>query len=565
MGTATLWNKGDVLPRHGHPLQDPDKYQWHFASQFHPSHPYIHETHQSFTQPNWSRNNGDHFTLDQQQRDDMVATAKSTHDTRAIQAGYPPSAPPEPAQTSASPAAPTHPGSITMPPTGAKALSEGVRAVKEAAAAVSKALDGANLPPPAPTQAPAPVGLEDLATRIDDAESLALLSAEKAEQAERVGNEAKREAQYVAGRIKIASDQLEAATLKVPEHARQVAQRFVEPIVATLRQDVADLTRKVNEVRRVEYVITHPNGRVTTTPTGRQHRSFEKLLRFLTRSSQHNVWLCGPAGSGKSTAAEEIAKLLSLPFKTQPAVMAPHELLGFMDGYGKYSTRAFRIIYEHGGVMLLDECDSYSPAAMLALNGALANRVCSFPDAMVPRHPDCYIIAVGNTWGLGADAAYVGRNKLDATSLDRFVTLNWDYDEDFERHLALDIYPDADLWVDIVQSTRHAFFNAKGQGIAITPRASIEGASLLSQGEPPCDVVEAIFGRYRSHSMWPSIGRIAEEFSKLTHYTPSPSELNKPRDKAAELMKQYGGSSNGAATALPTVDFSLAKVYGRER
>ena len=47
-------------------------------------------------------------------------------------------------------------------------------------------------------------------------------------------------------------------------------------------------------------------------------------------------------------------------------------------------------------------------------------------------------IAAGNTTGAGADMKFVGRNQLDGATLDRFVFVFWEYDEDFEVHVAGD-------------------------------------------------------------------------------------------------------------------------------
>ena len=60
------------------------------------------------------------------------------------------------------------------------------------------------------------------------------------------------------------------------------------------------------------------------------------------------------------------------------------------------------------------------------------------------RHPDFVCIAAANTWGRGADREYVGRNELDASTIDRFLmgTVPMDYDESLERQLC----PDAQLY-----------------------------------------------------------------------------------------------------------------------
>jgi len=96
-----------------------------------------------------------------------------------------------------------------------------------------------------------------------------------------------------------------------------------------------------------------------------------------------------------------------------------------------------------------------------------------FPDKKVERHKDFYCIAAANTYGSGADREYIGRNQLDAASLDRFVFFDWNIDEDLERELA-----NNDTWVNYVQKVRKT---AKKLGIrfVISPRASFNGATLL--------------------------------------------------------------------------------------
>jgi cobaltochelatase CobS len=92
-------------------------------------------------------------------------------------------------------------------------------------------------------------------------------------------------------------------------------------------------------------------------------------------------------------------------------------------------------VYENGGVFLLDEIDAADANAMVAINAALANRVMANPNGKVHvRHDKCFILAAANTWGRGGDHQYVGRNQLDAATLDRFVlsTIGVEYDLELE-------------------------------------------------------------------------------------------------------------------------------------
>ena len=87
---------------------------------------------------------------------------------------------------------------------------------------------------------------------------------------------------------------------------------------------------------------------------------------------------------------------------------------------------------------MLDEMDASIPEVLVILNAAIANRYFDFPAPIgyVEAHPDFRVVAAGNTFGLGADYDYVGRNQLDAASLDRFAVVRVDYDPKIEEACA---------------------------------------------------------------------------------------------------------------------------------
>ena len=51
-------------------------------------------------------------------------------------------------------------------------------------------------------------------------------------------------------------------------------------------------------------------------------------------------------------------------------------------------------------------------------------------------HKDFRVVAAGNTFSNGADYDYVGRNQLDAASLDRFAVVRVDYSSAIEEACA---------------------------------------------------------------------------------------------------------------------------------
>lgn len=238
--------------------------------------------------------------------------------------------------------------------------------------------------------------------------------------------------------------------------------------IKTIITEIEDLKRR----KPLDLVVTINSSK--KTDLGKQHYQFPTLLKIL--ATKLNVYLVGPAGSGKTHAAIQAAKALNAPFHFTGAVASEFKLTGFMDAQGRIVSTEFRKAYENGGLFLFDEIDASYPQAVLAFNAALANDYMDFPDKRVTRHKDFYCIAAANTYGQGADRQYIGRNQLDAASLDRFVFIDWNYDENLERDLAGN-----EEWSNYVQKIRR-FITINKIRHVVSPRASIFGATLLSNG-----------------------------------------------------------------------------------
>jgi hypothetical protein len=242
-----------------------------------------------------------------------------------------------------------------------------------------------------------------------------------------------------------------------------------------------------------------------TADLGVQHASFPTLLQMVAArdgdGNRLNIWLPGPAGSGKTRAAKNAAEALGLPFRFCGALDSAYALLGFANAAGVTVRTQFREAYEHGGVFLFDEVDASDPSAVLALNAALANGLCAFPDAIVPRHPDCAIIAAANTWGHGGNSDYVGRFKQDAAFLSRFVMLQWDYDAALERAICTNL-----AWCERVQQIR-ARVRENGINVVISPRATLNGEALLRQGIPQEIVEQSTLRQGMSEEAWQKVSR----------------------------------------------------------
>ena len=216
------------------------------------------------------------------------------------------------------------------------------------------------------------------------------------------------------------------------------------------------------------------------THSGLAHKTFATLARMAAARQSDgfplNIWLSGPAGSGKTRAGQDLAKLLGLPFYGMGAQQTAYGVLGYCDGAGTYHGTPFRTAFEHGGVFQADEIDAWENEAVQAMNSATSNDFCQFPDSVVARHPDFRCIAGANTWGHGATADYVGRNKIDGASLTRFTKLAWEYDESLESALCGNAE-----FAARVQRARAKAVQA-GLKVLITPRATMQGAALIAAG-----------------------------------------------------------------------------------
>lgn len=213
---------------------------------------------------------------------------------------------------------------------------------------------------------------------------------------------------------------------------------------------------------------------------GRAHGEFKRVCQLAKLGL--NVYLYGPAGTGKTYLCQQVAEALGLPFFTDQKISNDYQLTGFVDAAGKYQeTELYRAV-TRGGVYMLDEFDASDECAAVVLNLALANRYMTFPGVgRVELHKDFRVIACGNTIGRGADSDYTGRNCLDAATLDRFVPVEVGYDAELELAKA---GGDAEL-VAFIHAVRDAV-KACGVSLVVSMRA-IENIAEIRSCFAPAD------------------------------------------------------------------------------
>jgi hypothetical protein len=225
----------------------------------------------------------------------------------------------------------------------------------------------------------------------------------------------------------------------------------------------------------------------------RQHYKFPLLLA--TIAAKVPAFLVGPAGTGKTSAAHAAANALGLPFYAISVgpMTSKSDLFGMRDASGHYHESDLVKAATRGGVFLFDELDAGNAATMTSINMLLANGSFSTPDGMREKSPDFVPVFALNTYGTGASREYVGRNQLDAATLDRGAFLDWPLDASLESsflgidetapafNLSEGGAATAGAWLDKIRAVRSAAALHKIRHI-VSPRAAIYGMQLAAAG-----------------------------------------------------------------------------------
>ncbi len=261
----------------------------------------------------------------------------------------------------------------------------------------------------------------------------------------------------------VEADELEKRVTQPNKPASQSAPKpAADPLADMLAQALAGrLQMGMDEDRVIELIQEHAkiekvvhNIQLKGAPDVQLeedvHYCFEKVLKLVYLGLP--VLLVGPAGTGKTTLAGQVAKALGrrFSFNSMSAGCSESHLIGRTlpdsEGNWSYKPSPFVATYQKGGVHLFDEIDAADPNLMVVINAALANGQLAIPfeDMVIDRHEDTAIIAAANTFGTGANRQYCGRNALDAATLDRFSvsTVEVGYDETLEKKLVYQILDD---------------------------------------------------------------------------------------------------------------------------
>lgn len=264
----------------------------------------------------------------------------------------------------------------------------------------------------------------------------------------------------------------------------KIKQYLEGKVDADVDEELKALKDAVKRTQKLEVKV----GDKVNVVEGLKHKQLEQLITYA--AMRLSPLLVGMAGTGKTHAGEQTAEALGLPFYSMSvgAQTSKSDIIGYMAANGTYVTTHFRQAYEHGGVFLMDEIDAGNANVLIQINAALSNGLCAFPDKMVKRHEDFVFIASANTFGNGANRQYVGRNQLDAATLDRFALIEWFIDDDLEENLAVGLNGKA--WYMAVRAARD-YVAEKNIRALISPRATQKGSKLLNVGQSITEVIHA--------------------------------------------------------------------------
>lgn len=270
-----------------------------------------------------------------------------------------------------------------------------------------------------------------------------------------------------------------------PDEDKKMGRNITAMVQEWLERNGTDTIAELitREAEKLRPIVVQVNGGSYVKVDGILHKKFERVLKLVVRERQ--VFIAGPAGTGKTTLAAQVAKALEVQFKhiSCTAGMSEAHLLGRMDAHGNYIKTDFVDCYENGGVFLFDEVDAADSNTMLIINSALANGHLSVPNrkdnGSARRHEKFYCICAANTWGYGS-SDYSGRNVLDNAFLDRFVgsRVRVEYDIEMEEKIAGD-YKNL---LHAIWKIRQNVFDSRIKRIVST-RAIVSGVRSLMDGE----------------------------------------------------------------------------------
>jgi MoxR-like ATPase len=264
--------------------------------------------------------------------------------------------------------------------------------------------------------------------------------------------------------LKRFNDQVNAATAQAVTEAMKNASELASVIVDAVSEKVSAISAPVLKVQikdKEEIKLSKPASKY-----------LEPALKILMAGC--NLYLHGPAGSGKTTLAYQIAEV----FEQEIVGLIATKDMGKFDYFGSMNSRDGSTYYidaapvlaaKEGKVLFIDEFDMAPDYANKSLNAlGDSQRILRNPVSKenIVKHEKFKFIVGGNTIGLGSDGVY-GGSRQDASVLSRFVPLYVGYDQELEKALASAYAQDGKL-LNRIWEAREALTKKKAKQIVST-------------------------------------------------------------------------------------------------
>ena len=162
---------------------------------------------------------------------------------------------------------------------------------------------------------------------------------------------------------------------------------------------------------------------------------FARIMKYLVNGE--NVYMWGPAGTGKNVTAEQCAEALDMPIFYMNTIYTKYDLCGYMDAQGNYvPTTFYNFMHAPKGLFFFDEYDNSQSASTVCFNNLLEKGEYTFPNGETLRLDENHkIIAAGNTNGQGATEEYNDRYQMDESNRSRFMFVPVTYDPAVEKSI----------------------------------------------------------------------------------------------------------------------------------
>lgn len=231
--------------------------------------------------------------------------------------------------------------------------------------------------------------------------------------------------------------------------------------------------------------VVDNSGAVVREVPGVAHKDLQKVVNALTAGV--NVYLYGPAGTGKTNLAVNAAEALGREYSVVGRLESAWDYIGAPTLNNGFAPGPVLEAMINGRILILDEMDSFQHEAIIAMNSIIANGVITCAGGTFRAAEGFVVVGVGNTTGRGATSEY-NREHIDASVLDRFGAKFFiGNDDNIEKTLSrgqIDI-------VEFVHALRAAAVGA-GIELILSPRC-IDSAARLCDCFLPGEIVANVF------------------------------------------------------------------------